>query len=116
MPASISCHLAGVKSNEYEKEYIKKDGTIFPISCKGWLIKDKKEKPMGMLGFVRDITERKRIEEQLQIRQRMDSIGTLAGGIAHDFNNLLPVLRLFQDLIIPDESLMEQQLNKILRV
>ncbi len=36
-----------------------------------------------------DVTERKQLEEQLQIRQRMDSLGTLAGGIAHDFNNLL---------------------------
>lgn len=37
----------------------------------------------------RDITEQKNLEDQLQIRQRMDSLGTLAGGIAHDFNNLL---------------------------
>ncbi|MCP4726542.1 MAG: PAS domain S-box protein, partial [bacterium] len=36
-----------------------------------------------------NITERKNMEEQLQIRQRMDSLGTLAGGIAHDFNNIL---------------------------
>ncbi len=39
--------------------------------------------------IIEDITERKILEEQLQIRQRMDSLGTLAGGIAHDFNNIL---------------------------
>lgn len=50
-------------SNEYEKEYIQKNGTVFPISIKVWLVKDQ-GKPVGMWGIVRDITERKRAEEQ----------------------------------------------------
>ena len=41
------------------------------------------------LNFVRDITEEKRLESQLQHAKKMESIGTLAGGIAHNFNNLL---------------------------
>ncbi len=52
-------------SDEYEKEYIRKDGIIFPISLRAWQIKDDGGHPLRNYGIIRDITERKRLEEIL---------------------------------------------------
>jgi len=53
-------------------------------------------------GIARDITERKRLEEQLLRVSRLQAVGQLAGGVAHDFNNLLTVINGYCQLILDD--------------
>jgi PAS domain S-box-containing protein len=76
-------------SEVYEKEYIKKDGTIIPVELRTFLLKNSENNPEGMWAIVRDISGRKKAEEELRKIERLESLGVLAGGIAHDFNNLL---------------------------
>lgn len=75
----------------YEKEFIRKDGSHFPVLIKGMVIKDSTGKKM-IWTFVEDISKRKQAEKSLQRSQKMDAIGQLTGGIAHDFNNILGII------------------------
>ena len=52
-------------------------------------LKDQSGRVSKVMGTVQDITERKRMEEELVKIQKLESLGVLAGGIAHDFNNIL---------------------------
>ena len=51
--------------------------------------RNEKDEIVSLLGITRDITEKKKLEDELLRVQKLESLGVLAGGLAHDFNNLL---------------------------
>jgi PAS domain S-box-containing protein len=66
-------------SGEYEKEYIRKDGTFIPISINVWLIMDDQRNNKGMWAIVRDVTERKKAE--LKLKQSEENYRTFVQNI-----------------------------------
>jgi len=81
--------LSGKKIPVYEIELLDKFGEKVPVELKVKSLLDPDGKIIGRIGVARNISEKKKLETQLQNVQKMEAIGTLAGGIAHDFNNLL---------------------------
>jgi len=91
-----------VKTGEGQRaEYrlVAQDGTTRDIESQGSTIKDKNGNVVNVIVVSRDVTEKKRVDQQLLRAQRMESIGRLASGIAHDLNNVLSPILMSIDVI-----------------
>ncbi len=106
--------LAGRAPEMQETIALAADGRTVPIEVSASLVEIGGERLV--LGIVRDVSERKLLEEQFRQAQKMEAVGRLAGGVAHDFNNLLTVILGYSDVAhsqLPAEHPLQQDLEQI---
>jgi len=88
--------------DEVEATWKRKDGRPLTVQLSVRAVRNADRQVEYYETFVRDVSEQRRLQQQLVQSQKMEAVGRLAGGIAHDFNNLLTVITSYCDLLLED--------------
>jgi PAS domain S-box-containing protein len=95
----VELRLAGLAA-QADLRLQRSDGSVVWVLMESTPTRDETGRYEGMLAMAMDMTERRRLEDQLRQPQKMEAIGSLAGGVAHDFNNLLSVILSYTNLAL----------------
>ncbi|MEI6396312.1 MAG: response regulator, partial [Verrucomicrobiota bacterium] len=99
MERTFSQAVATQSDWSFECRIRRADGKVRWIWVRGGHERDFGGKVNRMSGLVRDITERKRMEDRAQQLQKMEAIGQLTGGVTHEFNNILAAVMMNLELV-----------------
>jgi len=88
--------------DDVEATWKRKDGHLLTVQLSVRAVRNGTGHVEYYETFVRDVTDQRRLQQQLLQSQKMEAVGRLAGGIAHDFNNLLTVITSYSDLLLED--------------
>ncbi|MGQ9499737.1 MAG: PAS domain S-box protein [Dissulfurimicrobium sp.] len=108
--------LSGGEAKHIETTFIAKDGRRIILEGNANCQLDEHDRPIYTRGIFRDITDKKRLEEQVQHKKKIEAIGMLAGGIAHQFNNIMAGILGYTEICLtrlPTGSPLEDFLLKI---
>jgi PAS domain S-box-containing protein len=83
-----------------ETALLTRSGSEIPVSMVAIAHKDAAGEVKFLSKIMRDLTDVKKLEEQVRQAQKMDAVGQLAGGVAHDFNNLLTIISGYSDILL----------------
>ncbi len=104
-PRILASLRAGQKIDHYETERLRKDGTRVAVALTISPVKDLSEKIIGASKIVRDISERKRVQEALLQSEKLAATGRMAAAIAHEVNNPLEAVTNLAYLVSTDPTL-----------
>ncbi len=103
----------GKSESAHALKFLAQDGSERSVEISISPIKNSKGRLTGFRGICRDVTERKRAEEELLKLQKLKAIGVLAGGMAHDFNNILTSIQGNISAARMDKNLGEESLKRL---
>ena len=105
--ADEAVQLESLKKNgsygPYRKEYVNKDGRLVPVELRGFIVEDY-DGVTGIWSTIRDLSETRDLESQLNRKSKLASIGVLSAGLAHEINNPLAIIKGYFEKLRVDYS------------